>query len=87
MPDESEFKTQAMRNGDWTTVQKMIAETHNFVAKHYSAYLQAHGVEGEDVMFTPFVSPVELMETVREAEAEIEFSDGALDTVLNQMGW
>jgi len=76
-----------MRDGDWTTLQKMIAETHNVAAKHYSAYLQAHGVEGDDVLFYPFTSPVELIETAREAEAEIEFSDMSLDVVLNQMSW
>jgi hypothetical protein len=86
LPDTSEFKTWAVREGDWPVVLKMAAETHKVVAKHYSAFLQSKGVEGEDVMFVPFESPIEAKERYDEFMADAaEFGDQSLDDMYGNL--
>lgn len=82
LPDTSEFKTWALRKGDWTRDEEIAAKTHNEVAKLVSAYLQAHGVEGDDVLFYPFLSRSERAELAAES-AEEQLASMELESLLS----
>jgi hypothetical protein len=65
LPDTSEFKT-AIRDGGFTHDQDVAAKTHNLIGKLTASYLSAHGVEGEDALYYPVLSPTELAERIAE---------------------
>lgn len=66
LPDTSQFKTWALRNGDWTPEQKTSAKVHNLIGKLTASYLAAHGVQGEDALYYPIESPLELEQRIKD---------------------
>lgn len=64
LPDTSQFKTWALRGGDWTPDQDVAGRTHNLVGKHMASYLSAHGVEGMEATYYPVESPLERKERI-----------------------
>jgi hypothetical protein len=89
LPDTSRFKTQALRDGDWTVHQKIAAKHHDEAAKLRASYIASHGGEGDDIMFTPFETPVEERARLKELMAEAElYGDESLDDMSDSLfGW
>lgn len=64
--DDSEFKTYALRDGDWSIDRVIAKETHKELARLRSGFLASKGVEGDDVMWTPFETPHEMRDRIAE---------------------
>lgn len=86
LPESSEFKTNAPhpfgRDGDWTELQKIAAETHNELAAYRAS--KYAGTEYE-YAYTTFLSPKERWDRMVEETAQQEFQEGAFDGLLGNM--
>lgn len=86
LPDTSEFKTHAPepfgRGGDWTEMQKILAETHNELAAYRAS--KYAGTEHE-YAYTTFLSPKERLDRAIEEAAQIEFQEDAFAGLLENM--
>ncbi|MDM2350579.1 Gp14 [Mycobacteroides abscessus subsp. abscessus] len=86
LPETSEFKTHAPapfgRDGDWTLMQKIIAETHNELAA-YRASKYAGTVH--EYMYTKYSSPLDARRQAEQDAVENEFIDSARDELLDDV--
>jgi hypothetical protein len=86
LPDESEFKTWSLRDGDWPPAMEIAAATHEETAKLRASYAQVHGGEGDDTKFTPFESPVSFRERLKELKEEAElYGDDSLEDLYDNL--
>ncbi|MGV0628469.1 hypothetical protein [Mycobacteroides chelonae] len=83
LPETSQFKTHAPppfgRDGDWTDLQKIAAETHNEIAAYRAS--KYAGTEYE-YAYTTFLSPKERLDRAIEEAAQVEFQESAFDGLL-----
>jgi hypothetical protein len=86
LPDSSRFKTEALRDGDWTHDQEVAAATHFEAAKLRASFVASNGGDGEDAQYVPFESPVAFRERLKELMAEAEiYGDQSLDSMYDNL--
>ncbi|BAP98786.1 hypothetical protein PROPHIGD104-2_53 [Mycobacterium phage prophi104-2] len=86
LPEDSEFKTHAPppfgRDGDWTVMQKIAAETHNELAAYRAS--QYAGTPHE-YMYTKYSSPLDSRRQHELDSAENEFIESAREELLDDV--
>lgn len=86
LPSSSEFKRLAKppfgRDGDWTELEKMVAELHNETAANRASKFAGGPNEYE---YKVFLSPVDRREKFEKARDEEEFADEARDELFDQL--
>jgi hypothetical protein len=86
LPESSEFKTHAPppfgRDGDWTQMQKIIANTHNELAAYRAS---KYAGTPHEYMYTKYSSPLEAKSQAEQDAAEADFIDSARDELLDDV--
>ncbi|GKT28227.1 tail assembly chaperone, partial [Aduncisulcus paluster] len=86
LPEDSEFKTHAPppfgRDGDWTQMQKIIAETHNELAAYRAS---KYAGTPHEYMYTKYSSPLEARERDKRMAAENAYVESARDELLEDV--
>lgn len=86
LPEDSEFKTHAPppfgRDGDWTVMQKITAETHNELAAYRAS---KYAGTPHEYMYTKYSSPLEARRRAEFDAAEHEFIESARDELLDDV--
>ena len=84
LSEESSFKREFDRGGNWPVWQQMLKALHNETALH-----RAGLYAGGDNAYDPktYLDPIEMAARVAEAEAEQTFHDEAGADLHAQLGW
>lgn len=84
LPEDSEFKTHAPpplgRDGDWTLMQKLAAETHNEIAAYRAS---KYAGTPHEYMYTTYSSPLEARKQAEENAIENQWVESARDELLD----
>lgn len=84
LPDESRFKTEFERDGNWPVWQQMLKDLHNETALH-----RAGLYAGGDNAYSPttYLDPLEMRERIAAAEAEQELHEMGEKDLHESLGW
>lgn len=84
LPDESRYKTEYERDGNWPIWQQMLKDLHNETALH-----RAGLYAGGDNAYSPttYLDPLEMQKRIAEAEELQEFQAQAESELHGSLGW
>lgn len=86
LPETSKFKTHAPppfgRDGDWTVMQKIAAETHNELAAYRAS---KYSGTPHEYMYTKYSSPLEARRQAELDASQDEFVQSARDELLDDV--